>query len=161
MKRIVIMLLTTTLAVSQLANAKVIELDNKNPDHCRQQILAANPDHDPIIMTYMNGCPAATAMRPVFEKLSEEMPDRTFFAINFEDEIFPFQTYRRVSECLGKTPFMSPNFFLYMIADGEYGRYIVGDWKGGLASTKEELINFIGNDAQNNNLKKNMTLSTK
>lgn len=129
----------------QSSSAKVIELDNRNSDHCRQQ-LANSHDQFPIVFIYMKHCPYADQLRPLYEKASEEVTDREFFAFNFKDHDDPRLNYlRQAHDCLGKLPLVSPRVSVYILDEDESGPMIMGEYKSGLngISTKEDIINFI------------------
>ena len=144
---------------TQTAEAMIIELDNMNPDHCRQQILRTLSTKDPedmqfpVIFTYMKHCPWADKLRPIIEQVSNEMPNRVFYAFNFKDEEHPERNYiAQAQTCLGFLPFASPSVSLYVIGnDGNMPvrPMILGEYRRGLngMSTKQEVEDFIKIDS--------------
>lgn len=132
---------------SQLVQAKVIELNNLNPDNCRQAILGAGSTR-PIIFMYMDGCPWADKLRPLYEQVSDENPDRPFFAFKFYDENHnDYQIAQTAQACFGTFPSRSPSVFIYnvMPSGPKFSGYFIGIDKMGLdgGSTKEDILQFL------------------
>lgn len=156
-----------SFSLCQIAHAKVVELDNLNPNHCRQQLITGL-DAAPTVMIYMKGCPWANKVRPLYEDISNAIPKRNLFAFNFFDgeHVELSSSYMRTAmECLGTTPFISPIFVQYNVfatpLPEKYYGYINGIQKMGLDgdATKEDILKFIGE--MPNQIKQNVTFIPK
>lgn len=138
---------TALLCLTSTAFANVIELDNENPDHCRQQ-LANSIDQTPVVFFYMKDCPYADKLRPIYEKVSNEYPDRTFYAFNFQDMKGAAHPYTwEAQTCLGRMPLVSPTIDV-MLVDNEDPKYptIWGQFKSSLANDEQGIIRAINLD---------------
>lgn len=143
-------------SISQTTLANVIELDNLNPIHCKEQLVTSGTELEtsPVVMVYIKGCPWAAKLRDVYEQVSTEYPARRLFAFDFFDPSSDAMTNQVITrtaiECLGTTPYASPELYMYnVIADiCPSEAYINGFKKIGLenhgAATKEDIIKFIG-----------------
>lgn len=147
----ILVLLVLTFSVSPLAQAKVIELSTVNPDKCRQTILGSGVTR-PVIFMYMKNCPWADKLRPIYEAVANEFPERAFFAYNFNDDSgnSNYVKAKTAQECFGTLPNRSPSIYVYNImpSSTEHGfpGYFFGEDRMGLdgSATKEDLIRFLG-----------------
>jgi thiol-disulfide isomerase/thioredoxin len=73
------------------AYSQVIDLENRSPDKCRQQLLSAK-DSAPVILEYGAHCGPSKHFMPIYEQFAAQHPEKTFFRIEVESAgpfIFP------------------------------------------------------------------------
>jgi len=126
--------------------ADVVELDNQNPDHCRQQILAAK-DQLPVIMIYQYHCPYAKAFMPIYEETAKENPDRAFFKFDVEGAPGKPANWQAQVSCLQQTGRTgSPTVIVvYKDTDQNLGDFYTAPIRanGGGNMTKDDLLKLI------------------
>ncbi len=145
------------------AQAKVVELNNFNADICRQTILKAG-DTRPIVFMYMHDCPWAKKLRPIYEQVSNDFPNRAFFAFEFTDgsDGNDYERAKTAQECFASIPSRSPSIYVYNVITSlsdKFPGYFIGEDRMGLdgGSTREDLIKFL--DLQNPNQTYSYTLA--
>lgn len=138
---------TVFCGLTTAAMANVIELDNINADHCRQQ-LASSTDQLPVVFIYMKGCPYADKLRPIYEEVANEYPARTFYAFNFQDMKEGGESYiREAQTCLNRMPIISPSIDVMFVSnDDPKFPEIFGQIKSSLADDKQGIVNAINFD---------------
>lgn len=92
------------LAAQNLFAKPIIELDNKNPAHCIQQLEGAK-DMFPIILGYATHCPFAQLFLPTYQQVAAypRHADRDFFEFDYDGA-----TRETIQQCLGLAPDVAP-----------------------------------------------------
>lgn len=104
-------------AISSYAYADIIELDEYNPDHCRQQIIKS-ADILPVIATYTSDGSDGNseAFMKKFEVLAKNHPERTFFKWDAKKDTL----HVTQSVCLQQLGvFVQPNIILLAVLNEE------------------------------------------
>ncbi len=147
MKIFFLVVIGVLLSCGQYAYAKIIVLNNQNPDICRQQIIQAG-DHHPVVLSYIKDCTWAKKVMPLYEQASNESPDRAFFSYVFnDDESNAYMNAKTAHDCLGIIPIRSPSFYMFNVFTGKMGM-IFGEMKQGLdgSATLEDIRKFSSYD---------------
>lgn len=137
--------------MSQLTYAKVIELDNHNVMHCKEQLENDNWERN-VLMLYVKGSPGTNKFRAIYEQVSTEYPNRHLFALNvFDPNVDAKENkliWKTVEGCLtnmwhdyeefmGNINAETPAMLLY-----DYAHAKVGLENHGL-SRKEDILEFM------------------
>ncbi len=135
-----------SFAVSQLAYAKFIELNNHNPEICKQQLLSAG-DTKPIIFMNIKGLKLSEDLQSVYKQVSRDYPKKAFFTFNV-DESHPDAIVAKTAEaCLDAKSLDTPYVYAYIVAPTTKklkGYFIAADnMKLSDNSTKQDIVKFL------------------
>lgn len=141
--------------MSQLTYAKVIEIDNRNIVHCREQ-LDNNEWVQNVLMLYVKDSPGTAKFRAIYEQVSTEYPKRHLFALNVFDSKADAKENQLIlktvhgcltnmwsggEESMGDLNAKTPAMLLYDYAIARVGLDTPAHHK---LSTKEDILEFIG-----------------
>jgi hypothetical protein len=143
-------LLGVMLTLCNVGYAEIIELDNQDPDHCRQQVIS-DKDDVPVVLAYFSWCePAKEFIQNIFEPVAKEHPERTFFKFNM-DNTSDWQAFNHCLQLSGHLG--SPTSIIYKkFTNPQTGaKILIGPLRMSVGSnvTKEEFLKLIDMNGMN------------
>lgn len=129
-----------------LSYAKVIELNNMSAALCQQQLTHAVSDSgsptEPVVLMYLKGHQGSEEFKSMYEDVSNQYPNRTFFSYEFSDSNPMVAHY-----CFGVDPWVSPQVYVFNVTISfkpEVPGRVNGVEKTNLAIyTKQDLLNLL------------------
>lgn len=134
------------LGVSQLAQAKMIELNNHNADQCKQQLLAAKSTK-PIIFMNIKGSKLSESLQPLYHQIAKTYPAQSFYMFTVDANNHDAIVAKTAEDCLDAKSIDTPYVYAYILSPSTQklkASFVAADnMKLSENSTKQDILKFL------------------